>query len=108
MPQYPTQLYATNPGGNNSALNVTAPEVVKPAPGTLHRIIVQNPGTGGALTVNDTATVDGVGVANQILSIPFGSLTVGQVITLKTPCAIGIVVSAVPTGGGAVAISYDR
>jgi hypothetical protein len=41
-------------------------------------------------------------VANQIASIPFGSLTAGQVIALNWPCAAGILVSAVPGSGSPI------
>jgi len=85
---------------------VTAAEVVKAVGGTLVSIIVDNPGSGGALTLNDVATVGGAGSGNQILSVPFGNLTAGQVMTIFYPAKTGIVVSAVPSGGGAVKVSF--
>ena len=93
------------PGGFSSAY-VVAAQVVKAAPGTLCRIVVVAPGTGGALTVNDCLTVGAAAADNAILSVPFGSLTGGQIFTLLWPCLVGIVVSALPSGGGAVSISY--
>lgn len=94
------------PGGISAALNVTAAAVIKGVSGVLVRILVNAPGTAGNLTVNDVATTGGAAAANQILTIAFGSLTVGQVIALEWPCGTGIVVSAVTTGG-AFAISYS-
>src|ERR1700693_2787913 len=87
------------PGGNATVLNITAPAVLKASPGTLVRIVVSAIGSAGALTLNDAATTGAAAQANAILSIPSGSLTAGQVIPLEWPCATGIVVSAVPTGG---------
>jgi hypothetical protein len=86
-------------GGNISALNVAAAGVVKNTPGMLFRIVVEVAPTAGNLTVNDLAANSGAAVANQIISVPFGSLVIGQVITLDWPCKNGIVVSSVGTGG---------
>ena len=47
-------------------------------------------------------TATGAGVGNQILTVPFGSLTAGQVIVLEWPCLNGIAISAVPTAGSPV------
>jgi hypothetical protein len=85
------------PGGNSTALNITAAAVIKALPGTVFRIAVVAPGSAGVLTLNDVATVGAAAAANQIVSIPFGNL-VGA-IPLDWPCAAGIVVSSVPTGG---------
>jgi hypothetical protein len=87
------------PGGNATALNVTAAAVIKATPGTLFRVAVSAPGSAGALTLNDNTALTGNAAANAIVSIPYGSLAAGQIITLDWPCAAGIVVSAVPTGG---------
>src|SRR6185437_5142804 len=82
---------ATQDGGSSSSLNVTAAKVIKATAGRLRRITVSDPGTtSGALTVNDCATTGAAAAANQIVSIPFGSLTAGQVINLDWPCAVGI------------------
>lgn len=94
------------PGGVSASLNVTAAGVVKPTAGVLARILVNAPGSAGNLTLNDVATTGAAAAANQILTIAFGSLTVGQVISLEWPCGTGIVVSSVPTGG-AVSISFS-
>jgi hypothetical protein len=95
-------------GGLSSSLNITAAKVVKATPGRIARVVVSAPGTtSGALTLNDCATTGAAAAANQILSIPFGSMTSGQVINLDFPCAVGIVVSAVPGAGSPIyAISY--
>lgn len=54
-------------------------------------------------------TAASFGVGNQIVTIPFGALTIGEVIPLEWPCLNGILVSAVPTGGTtpSYAIAYS-
>lgn len=100
MPQYGPSVAILNIGGNNSALQITAATVIKATPGTLFRVCVQAPGTtSGALTINDCATTGTASAANQIISIPFGSLSAGMVIPLEWPCKVGIVISAVPGAG---------
>lgn len=95
-------------GGSSSALNVTAAAVIKATAGKLAKIVVVvAPTTSGALTVNDVATVGGAATANEVFSIPFGSLTAGQVITLDWPCATGIVVSAVGGGTPQYSVSFS-
>ena len=47
-------------------------------------------------------TATGAGVGNQILTVPFGSLSSGQVIILDWPCLNGISISAVPSAGSPV------
>lgn len=95
-------------GGLSSALNVTAAAVVKATPGKLAKIIVViAPTTSGALTVNDAATTGAAATANQVLSIPFGSLTAGQVIDLEWPCGVGIVISAVGGGTPQYSVSFS-
>jgi hypothetical protein len=95
-----------NPGGSQSKLGQTAAVVVKNAPGTLFRVFVNVVGTAGNLTFNDTTTTGAAASGNQICSIPFGDLAVGQEIELLWPCKVGIVMSAIPTGGN-VSISYS-
>jgi hypothetical protein len=57
---------------------------------------------------SSAGTAASFGAGNQILSVPFGSLTAGQVIAPEFPCLNGILVSGVPTGGSPVyAISYN-
>lgn len=76
-------------------------------------------GSSGAWTItvniNSTAftawasggTASSFGVGNQLITVPFGSLTAGQVITLEDPCQYGILLSAVPTGGSPLyTVSY--
>jgi len=99
----------TSSGGALTKLNITAAVVVKGTPGRVAKITVSAPGTtSGALTVNDCATTGAAAASNQVISIPYGSLTAGQVIALDFPCLVGIVVSAVPGAGSPVfAMSYD-
>lgn len=120
MPQYPLQAYTgltpadvpaplhvdaagdllTSPGGASAVYNVTAAAVIKASPGRLCKIVVIAPGTtSGALTINNLTTTTGGAAANEIISIAYGSLTAGQVITLDWPCSVGIAVTAVPGGG---------
>lgn len=99
----------TTSGGTNTALNVTAAKVIKAAPGRIAKIVVTVPGTtSGALVINDCLTVAAAAAANQVVSIAFGSMSIGQVIALDFPCLTGIVVSAVPGAGSPIySISYD-
>jgi len=96
-------------GGQKSTLNVTAAAVIKATPGVLHKIIVIAPGTtSGSLVINDLAATSGSAAGNTILSVAFGSLTAGQVITLDWPCATGIAVTGVPGGGSPIySISFS-
>lgn len=98
----------TSTGGSSSKLNITAATVVKAAPGRIAKIFINGVvGTGGALTINDCATVAAAAAGNEIATFA-GTIAVGTVINLDWPCAVGIVVSAVPTGGTPVfSISYD-
>ena len=106
MPQGPIKVSVTQPGGNKSSLNISAAAVVKATNGIVFRITTSTAGTAGDLVLNDVATVAGAAATNQIISIPFGTLTAGSVVTLKWPCATGITISAVPTGWvGAVSYS---
>ena len=102
------QVFNLRPGGTSSLLDITAAQVVFARPGCLVRILVQAPGTAGALTLNDNTQTGGSNVAaNQIMSWAFGSMVAGQVIELNWPCLNGLVVSAVPSAGSPVfAISY--
>jgi len=91
------EIYSS--GGNSSALNLTAAQVIKAGPGRLCKITVLGVvGTGGNLTFNDCATTGAATTANQIY-FGAGALAVGTVVTLDWPCLNGIVCSAVPTGG---------
>jgi hypothetical protein len=84
------------PGGQSSALNLTAAQVIKPAPGVLVTIVCVTPGT-GSLTFNDVLTVGAAAAANEIITL--AAPAAGAVIALNWPCAVGIVASSVPTGG---------
>lgn len=86
-------------GGNSTMLNITTTQVVKATPGRITRFVVLGVvGTGGSITINDCASVAAATTANQIYT-NVGTLAVGSVITLEMPCLVGIVISAVPTGG---------
>lgn len=95
-----------SPGGTQNKLNVTAVGVIKSAPGTIMRIVTQVVGTSGNLVINDLAANSGAAIANQLASIPFGSLAVGVPNVLEMPCLKGIVISAVPAGGWIGSISF--
>jgi hypothetical protein len=96
----------TSGGGTKAAYNVAAAAVIKAGPGRLAKVVVLTVPSAGNLTLNDVLTTGGAAIGNEILSIAFGSLTAGQVISLDWPCATGIVVSSVGTAG-VYAVSYD-
>lgn len=87
------------PGGVSAAYNVAAAAVLKSTPGIAATLICVAPGSAGSLTLNDTATVGGAASTNEFFSRLFSALAAGQVIPLMWPCAVGIVVSSVPTAG---------
>lgn len=91
--------------GSVGKYNVTAATVIKATPGRLVRISVSTAPTAGTLSANDCATTGAAAVANQIVSIAFGSVTAGQQIYMDWPCATGIVVN--PGTGGVVSVSFD-
>ncbi len=97
MPQGPIPVQ-TYPYANTK-LNLTAAGVIKATPGTVGKLIVVVAGTAGSITINDTTTTGGATTANQVITILFSSLTVGEVIDLGVKCVSGITVSAVTTGG---------
>lgn len=84
---------------NNRNRSITAATVVKAVPGFLCTVIVDNIGSGGALTLNDCATTGAAASGNQIASIAQADLKAGVPYTFLWPCRAGITVSAVPTGG---------
>lgn len=95
-------LLMTSSGGKSSTLNVTAAAVIKATPGRIARIIVLNAGTtGGAFTLNDCATTGAATTANQIFTIAYNAANniAGTIFSLEFPVTVGLVVSAVPTGG---------
>jgi len=88
------------PGGVLAALNVTAPAVIKAAPGIVCSVSCIVAGT---LQLNDCATTGAASAANAIFSTT--TMTAGQVVTLNWPCATGIVAGTVSTGTFAVSFS---
>lgn len=102
MPQNPI---TPRPGGNQSSLHLTAPAVVKAAPGTVMRVVVQTAATAGNFGVYDTTTVAGAAVGNAIYLATASWPAAGTVITLEFPCFNGIVIN--PGTGGAVSVSYS-
>lgn len=106
MPQGPIPVFTQYLGGTSRALNVNAAAVIKATPGAIMRIFVETVGSGGALTINDNNATSGNNAANQIYTAANTALTAGQVITLECPCATGITVSAVTTGG-VFAVTYS-
>jgi len=106
MGQGPLQVNQFRPAGNLSALDVTAAAVIKASAGTIMRIAVLNNGSAGSLTINDCLTTGAAAVANEVFTVGYAALAVGQIITLEFPMETGIVVSAVPTGG-IFAIAYN-
>ena len=98
----------TQSGGTNSKMNMAAANVIKNSPGRLRKVVVNGVvGTGGSLTFNDCATTGTASAANAIMVQP-GTIAPGTVINIDWPCKVGIVLSAVPTGGTPViAASFD-
>lgn len=99
-----------NSGGQSAAYNINAVGNIKKVagvgvPGRLRSIVVQVAPSAGALTLNDCLH-GAAAVGNQIATIPFGSLTVGQRIVLDWPCVTAIEFSAVGTGG-VYSATYD-
>lgn len=92
-------------GGVNTLLNISAPSVVKAAGGNIVIITISGAPTAGFLTINDCATTGAATAANQIVSIPFGSLTQAVINMNWFLTFNGITVSAIPTGT-TIAISY--
>jgi len=92
-------------GGYNSTLNLIGVGTIKASFGALARISVISPGTAGTLTINDCVTIGTATAANEFYSVPFGSLSAGQIITLEWPCSVGIQVSSMPTGA-VIALSW--
>lgn len=97
--------FVVSRGGIRSALNLTAPTVIKAMPGRIAKLVVVDGGTNGAFMLNDCATLDMAAAANTIFTLPFGARA-GTVIDFDWPCAVGIALSAVPSGG-ILAVSYS-
>jgi hypothetical protein len=105
MPQNPQLAFFQFPGGDRTTFSITAAQVIKAAAATLYRITVIAPGTAGSLTFNDCTSVGSATAANEIYTAGFAALAAGQIVTLEWPANVGIVLSAIPTGG-AVSVSY--
>lgn len=86
-----------NAGARPLYANSIATGVIKGTPGKLLRVLVVDPGTAGALTLNNCATVDAATGGNQIIS--YTGMWPGQIIDVNFTCDTGIVVSAMRTGG---------
>lgn len=97
MPQGPIPVQSVVPA--NTTKNITAAAVIKDLPGSVGKLICVVAGSAGNVTLNDTTTTGGASAANEIITIAFGSLAVGQVIDLNCKCTSGITISAVTTGG---------
>lgn len=96
-------------GGKASVLNITAPRVIKPSPGNMATVVISGTvGTGGTYVFNDCATLAAASAANQIASLPGTTAANGLPISYDWPCTVGIVISAVATGGAAiVSVAYS-
>ena len=94
--------------GSSSSLNLTAAVAIKGTPGRICKVIVVAGGTAsnGAFTLNDCATTGAAAAANEIITIPSGAAA-GTIYDIDWPCAVGIVLSAVPSAGSPIlSISY--
>lgn len=102
----PEAQYQTR-GGSQSKLNMTAAAVIKASRGRLATVIVLAGGTtGGAFTLNDSATLAGAAAANALWTLPQGAAA-GSKFDLDEPFANGLVLSSVPTAGAPIlAVSY--
>jgi hypothetical protein len=102
----PQAMFQTR-GGALSKLNMTAANVIKVGKGRLARVVVLAGGiTGGAFTLNDSATVAGAAAANVLWTLPQGAAA-GTVVDLDMPFTNGLVLSSVPTAGSPIlAASY--
>jgi phage terminase large subunit-like protein len=101
---------ATENGGTRQTYDITAAAVIKATPGRLRRIVVQVAGSAGSWTFNDCATVAAAAASNQIATLAYNAtgLVAGMPVTFDWPCAVGIVVSVVPSAGSPVlAVSWD-
>lgn len=92
-------------GGALTKLNMTVANLIKAGKGRVARLIVVVAGSGGTITLNDSATLGGAAAGNAFFSAA-GGLVAGTVIDLDWPCANGIVLSAIGTGVPVLAISY--
>lgn len=95
-----------NAGGAFSKENLAAVGQVGPVGvRRLRKIVVQTAPSAGALTLNDCVH-GGAAAGNQIFNRAFGDIKAGDVYAVDWPCALGIDLTAVGTGG-VYAVSYD-
>ena len=92
-------------GGGSVSLNVTSTGTIKSSPGRISKIIVQNAGSAGTLTVNDCASTGAASAGNTLFKIGQANISAGQTIDLDLPLAVGLTVSAIPTGA-TLLVSY--
>lgn len=86
--------------GVNTLINITAPVVVKAAPGRVARMFVISPGTAGALVLNDTTALPSAAAANEIFYVPYNATNMyaGNTVMNQAPMKSGITISQVPAG----------
>jgi len=96
MPQGPILVQTVAP--SFTALDVTTAQVLKATPGVIATIVIVAAGTAGNLTINNCITTGAATAANTVFKAAFGSLSVGQVITLNAKCNVGITLSTITTG----------
>lgn len=82
----------------STALNITAPIVIKSSPGRVSTVSLLGP---GSLTINDASTLVGANQSNILVNL---NTTTGQVFAVDLPTSTGIVVSAVSIQS---AVSYQ-
>jgi hypothetical protein len=101
MPQGPIAVNAVSNAKNK--LNITAPTVIKAAPGTIGKLIF-NVASTTAPAVHDSATTTGIGLTTQVWA--GATATAAQtIVPLDFPCESGIVV--VPGTGANVTVSFE-
>ncbi len=93
--------YTYGPGGARTALNITAPTVVKALPGLVFTLtVITSPSVAGG--IYDSASTSGLSASNEVAVIG----TTSTIISLGGwPCANGITIN--PGTGGVVAVSYQ-
>ena len=98
--------------GQLSALDQTVAALIDAKARRLAKIIIVAPGTtGGAFTLNDSATLGGAAAGNVVWTAPFNGtgIVAGAVIPIDAPLVNGLVLSAVPTAGSPIInIFYDE
>lgn len=102
----PAQLLVVSKGGL-SWTRVNAAAAIKAQPGRLSKLIVLTAGSAGSWVFNDCAATGDAATGNQFLSVAYNAtnLVPGIPVDIDWPCNVGLVLSAIPTGGVA-AISW--